>query len=199
MFCAYFLLIALAPFTTLSQSLIPKKIDKALNIAQLFNKSKCLEISMRANRDVITNKCGYCRSVGLTRSRPGGAPPVLRRYILPPYTKFTIPFRGPGSTRITNETACKGNSSTQNYQSNSQVQNNQTVHSDCVKLKRLQNGKVFLVNSCKFCKGVAIERKFSRVQRSSKQFFKLQPLQTISLNPKGASSVRILAQVNCKT
>ncbi len=71
---------------------------------------RCTRLFPTGGREVIINSCNTCRTVGITRKRPGIAVPVIRSFNVPAKSTFQVPFRGPGRSRITSERACKGES-----------------------------------------------------------------------------------------
>lgn len=62
----------------------------------------------QAGRETIANVCNACVTVTVERSRPGqnNDTPNIREFNIPGGTNQPLPFRGPGNTRIANETAC---------------------------------------------------------------------------------------------
>jgi len=73
--------------------------------------NKCVSIirDRQVSRETIVNRCGECRTVKVERQRPGSASgvPSLRTFTLPPGAAQPLPFRGPGSSRISADMACR--------------------------------------------------------------------------------------------
>ena len=61
---------------------------------------KCVHIVRRQGRNVLVNTCPVCRSVQVKHARPGGAAPSLRAFTLAETSRFVLPFRGPGQSRV---------------------------------------------------------------------------------------------------
>ena len=71
--------------------------------------NKCAQLVQdKGGRQTIWNRCGKCISVSVERRRPGSSNsiPNMRTYNIGVGSKQLLPFRGPGLTRITNETVC---------------------------------------------------------------------------------------------
>ncbi len=59
--------------------------------------------------DVLMNRCAVCMQIKVERRRPtSGTAPTMRDYTLPGGARQPMPFKGPGSTRVLSEYACKG-------------------------------------------------------------------------------------------
>ena len=69
--------------------------------------------------------------------------------------------------------------------------------STCVSLKRISNGVVLLVNSCKICKKVIIQRMHANGQSLSQELLKLKPLKSAIIQPKGGTQVKITHAAKC--
>ena len=174
---------------------ITSKINSSKNLRLVA--SQCLYLTKKYGREAIINKCTSCRSVGLTRKRPGIPAPIMRRYTIPANSKFSSPFRGPGQTRITSNTACKGNARTQHFNPKPKRHSSQKLDSRCVALKKMSSGQIFLVNSCNSCRGVAIERMNTAGLSLGRQIFKLMPLNASHVNHLGASRVGLIGEISC--
>lgn len=159
---------------------------------------KCVSLKKKSAREVIINNCNECRSVGITRKRSGIPTPVVRRYLVPARSQIFLPFRGPGQTRISNDLACKGNKESQNFKPLKNEGGLESSKSNCISLRQAANGKVILVNSCKLCRGVAIDR-LNKIGRSlGRQFLKINPLSIIEIRRFNASRVRLLGEISCE-
>ena len=62
----------------------------------------------QVGRETVANVCNACITVTVERRRPGQSNdmPNIREFNIPGGTNQLLPFRGPGGTRIANETAC---------------------------------------------------------------------------------------------
>ena len=197
----YFLLIILIFLVPTSSWSAPNspmisKISSSKNLRLVA--SQCVHLTKKYGSEAIINRCTSCRSVGLTRRRPGIPAPIMRRYTIPANSKFPTPFRGPGQTRITSDTACKGSAKAQSFNLKTKRDSSQNSGNRCVALKQMTNGQTFLVNSCHSCRGVAIERMNSAGRSLGRQIFKLKPLAASHVDNLGASRVGLIGEVSCK-
>ncbi|MEG3617604.1 hypothetical protein V5T82_03960 [Magnetovibrio sp. PR-2] len=77
--------------------------------ASAISINKCAQmLTDKAGRQTIFNRCTKCITVSVERRRPGNSNsiPNMRTYNIGVGSKQPLPFRGPGLTRITNETVC---------------------------------------------------------------------------------------------
>ena len=51
---------------------------------------RCTRLIPTGGREIIVNSCGACRTVGITRKRPGIAVPVIRSFNVPAKSTFPI-------------------------------------------------------------------------------------------------------------
>jgi len=153
--------------------------------------TRCTRLIRRGSSETLVNTCNTCRIVSVTRKRTGISTPVRREFNLAARSRFPVPFRGPGNTRITSDILCKGSPSKSAHPINS-VQTKK-----CVALEQRQNGKVVLVNSCGTCRGVAVHRVNKAGRSLGLQAYKLFPQAVAQVAPKGATSVTISGEVAC--
>lgn len=66
----------------------------------------CIFLVPDVSRETLINRCPACREVSLERTRAGEANPDRRTMIMPGEAAATLPFLGPGRTRIVGEQAC---------------------------------------------------------------------------------------------
>ena len=80
------------------------------DVASAIAINRCVRIvrDPQVNRETIVNTCKICRTVKVSRQRPGSATgvPTMRDLTLLPGTSQLLPFRGPGSTRIHSDAPC---------------------------------------------------------------------------------------------
>jgi len=164
-----------------------------LMLATPVDAASCVRIIRQGNSEVLYNKCNACRVVSLMRQRAGNALPVRREFTLSARSKFPVPFRGPGRTRITNDMGCKGEANAQKLQQSKPARTGK----QCVQLTQGPSGSVVLANSCKSCRGVAIKRMNISGRSLGQQVYKLLPQAVVSVKSKGAARVALLAEVAC--
>ena len=150
------------------------------------SKQRCVIARQRGGRSTLVNSCRECRSVSLQHKRPGSGFPVARTYSVPPRSEIQLSFRGTGATRILTDTPCRDKSTPSGA-------NNQR---DCAHLLKRKSGNVVLVNACKQCRAVSIERVASSGQRE-RRVFALTSRSHMTLAREGAAQIRIVADRAC--
>ena len=62
----------------------------------------------QGGRETIVNTCTICMTAKVQRRRPGSSTgtPTLRKFNLQGGSQMTLPFRGPGLTRLTGTMPC---------------------------------------------------------------------------------------------
>ncbi len=156
---------------------------------------RCTRLIPTGGREVIVNACNTCRVVGITRKRPGIAVPVIRSFNVPAKSTFPVPFRGPGRSRVTSERACKGEAGA----SKNLVEPGQKKKTDkaCVSLERAKTGGVALVNRCKVCKAVLIERQNRLGGNTQRQAYKVPGSMVLPVPSQGQSRVGLVGEIDC--
>ena len=99
--------ITFAGFMALSLLVFAGSVEKANAIPV----NKCARIiKSSVGSEILVNRCDVCMKIKVERKRPGnvGAVPTMRDYTMPAGSKQPLPFKGPGGTRISSESACKG-------------------------------------------------------------------------------------------
>ena len=158
---------------------------EAINPYLLNIATKCTRLVRSGNSEALVNTCGTCRVVGVIRKRAGIATPVRREFSLPARSRFPVPFRGPGRSRITSDIPCKGKKTTP------------AQGEKCVTLEQRGQGNVVLVNSCGTCRGVAVQRVNKTGRPLGLEAYKLFPQAVARVAPKGAAKVTIAGEVAC--
>ncbi len=167
----------------------PKGAKNPLLVPVALN--RCSRLIRSGGREVIYNACSSCRIVSITRKRPGIAVPVNRTFNVQGRSQFPVPFRGPGRSRITTEQACEG------VRNLVEPTPQQQARQQCVELKQTAAGGVVLVNSCKACRGVAIQRQNIAGKPLGRQVYKMEPQSIRQVKRKGAAKVGVLADIPC--
>ncbi len=158
-------------------------------------KGQCARLVPDGGREVIVNACSSCREVGITRKRPGNAVPVSRSYNVLPQSKFPVPFRGPGRSRITYELPCKGEPGAARNLVDPAPQ--KKAEEACVSLEKTRAGGVALVNRCRVCKAALIERRDRTGGGSQRQAYKVAPQSVVAVPSKGMAGVGLVGEIAC--
>ncbi len=167
--------------------LSPPAADAAAN--------KCTRLLPTGGREVIINQCSRCRIVNITRKRPGNAVPVSRSFNVQPHSQITVPFRGPGRSRITSELPCKGEAgAAENLADPNPRKKDPKI---CVGMEQTPGGGIALVNKCKVCKAALIERRNATGGDGKRQAYKVSPKSVVEVLSKGAAQIALLAEVDC--
>lgn len=154
---------------------------------------KCVRLSRRGASEVLLNSCGGCRIVAVARKRSGIAMPILRSFNVHPNAPYTLPFKGPGRSRITTIQNCQSDEA--DAKDATRKAGNEL--GKCVTLKQAVNGAAILVNRCNTCRGVAVQRLNINGKSMGRQAFKLKSKQTIVVKSKGASQLGLIAEIAC--
>ncbi len=157
--------------------------------------SRCARLLPRDGREVIVNNCSQCRIVNITRKRPGIAAPVSRSFNVQPKSTLQVPFRGPGRSRVTSVLPCRGEDGAAINLVNPGPQ--KKTANVCVSLEQAKAGGIVLVNKCRACKAVLVERQNRLGGKAKRQAYKMAPQSVQAVSSKGAARVGLLAEVNC--
>ncbi len=156
---------------------------------------RCARLVPRGGREIIINDCSQCKVVNITRKRPGIAVPVSRTFNVQPKSTFPVPFRGPGRSRVTSVLPCRGEKgAARNLVDDKPIKRTPKA---CVSLAKGKAGGIVLVNECKACKAVLIERQGGSGRTPRRQAYKMaaQSVQVVSSN--GATRVGLITEINC--
>lgn len=156
--------------------------------------NRCVRLMRRGGSETLVNTCGTCKIVGITRKRSGIAMPIRRSFNIQGGTSLDMPFRGPGSSRITSTQSCQDEAADARDADKSRLANNQ-----CLQLKQAVGGKVLLVNNCSTCRGGAVQRMNKIGQIVNRQAFRLKPKGETAVVSQGAAKVSIIADIACPT
>lgn len=154
--------------------------------------TRCVRLLRRGNAETLVNTCGTCKIVGITRKRTGVAIPIRRSFNIQGGTSLSMPFRGPGNSRVTSTQSCQDEAADARDHDKAK-----TATNSCVALKQATGGKVVLVNSCGTCRGAAIERMDRNGRVLNRQAFKIKPKDAATVVPQGAAKVGIIADFAC--
>jgi hypothetical protein len=159
-----------------------------------FISMKCVRLSRKGPSEILVNSCGGCRIVAVSRKRSGIAMPILRNFNVHPYAPYTLPFKGPGRSRITTIQNCQS----KDADTKDVVKRNMGNElGKCVVLKQMVNGSAVIINGCNTCRGVSVQRINKNGRAMNRQTFKLKPNQSTLVKPKGAVQLRLIAEIAC--
>ena len=151
--------------------------------------NRCTRLLRTTGGDVVVNTCETCREVSVVRRRPTGGAPSQRTYIVSAESRFPLPFRGPGHTRITSERACPGAAPPP-------AGNQRTEASACVQFRRTQDGRTVLINPCQECRTVQVERRDTAGNRAQSTVA-VGPQAMVPFRAGGAAEAEIVAEKPC--
>jgi hypothetical protein len=151
--------------------------------------AKCVELTRSIGGEKLVNGCGNCRLVSVERSRPGANFPTVRTITVPDKTRQALPFRGPGHTRITGESACPG--SADDWQGNPAARS-----PECIQFGQTYDGTAVLVNPCVECRTAAVER-IDLAGNLSFRSYPVAPKSTVDLPTDGLARARIVRDDPC--
>ena len=108
---------------------------------------KCLRVRRSDGANTLVNLCGTCVSAKLEHRRPRGDFPIHRDVTVPERGTVQLPlsFRS-GRTRILDEQRCGGGAT------------NEANAEQCVDLQQTRDGGRLLINTCRVCRTVVVER-----------------------------------------
>tara|TARA_E500000331_G_scaffold344358_1_gene380488 strand:+ start:994 stop:1467 length:474 start_codon:yes stop_codon:yes gene_type:complete len=152
----------------------------------------------KGHSEAVINTCDTCRRVAIQRRRVGASgAPVMRTYDLQPKSKFSLPFKGPGRSRVTSDVPCRGDLGGGSDLLNPGKGQRKNTQKQCVYLQGTKNNKVLLINRCSRCRAAAVAR-YSRSGKSlGRQFYKLAGGARTRIAPKGAARVGYLIDIPC--
>ena len=155
---------------------------------------KCVRLSRKRSKEILVNSCGGCRIVAVARKRSGIPIPILRSFNVHPNAPYTLPFKGPGRSRITTIQNCQ---SEESDVKDKLKRNTGNELGKCVILKQMVNGSAVIVNKCSTCRGAAVQRVNINGQLIDRQAYKLRPNQSIVVKSKGATQLGLIAEIAC--
>ena len=155
---------------------------------------KSLIVKRSSYQEFIFNRCEVCRVGTVIRSRPGSSVPSSRTYNIQARTNIVIPFKGPGASRLTRDSACEGQPG---GPTNLLDTKNSNTNQNCLKLVR-KNNKVNLVNSCSSCRKGAVIRMDRSGQQKKIAGYALGANQIKQLPSDGFSHIRLLIDKKCR-
>lgn len=156
---------------------------------------RCIRIQRQGMTETLVNICSVCQRATIIRSRPGSEVPVGRSYDIQPKSTFPVPFRGPGSTRVTNETVCPADAQAANS-----ADSNLLPPSDgksCISMQRSGRAGVVLVNRCGECRSVSIQRINTNGAVGARGFMMVVGGASLPVPSEGYAGVALLGESSC--
>ena len=159
---------------------------------------QCARMYSQQFREFVVNSCNTCRRVAVQRRRVGlYSAPIMRTYDLQAKTKFPLPFKGPGRSKITSDVPCRD----QAGGGQSILRPAQTQPLDqpknCVSSHRSRNFGLTLINDCKECRAVALGSYSLSGKLNGRRFYKLKPHKRIHIRSNRNSRVHYLKDFPC--
>ncbi len=151
---------------------------------------RCIRMVQDRSGKYLINTCTKCRTVKVSHRRPGGMPPISRTFPLPAKGKMALPFKGPGTTRLKSETACRETSRQDGGAAGA------AAGKRCVQLARRRDGGVSLYNGCAACRVVVAERT-ARNGAKSLETYGVSGGATLPMPDTGAPAVKIISDKPC--
>lgn len=156
----------------------------------------CVRLMRSGGQEVLVNTCGACRKVLVTRERRGVlGPPDLRSFTVFEGARHTLPFKGPGRTRLGVEEPCAGPSHQQ--MDPDDLVRNASETFQCVRALNIRGRGVMLTNTCAGCRAVVVER--TKSGRPPKREAVTLPGRSMTpLRAAGYTGGRLLREGGCR-
>ncbi|MDP6787580.1 MAG: hypothetical protein QF830_07565 [Rhodospirillales bacterium] len=147
---------------------------------------RCLRIRKSGGTSSVVNLCGACVSAKLQHQRPRGDFPIHRDVVVPERGTVQLPlsFRS-GRTRILDEKRCGGGAA---MEANAE---------QCVGLQQARDGNRLLVNTCRACRAVVVERVSGQGDRSMRTYI-IDAMTYLPYGGGGADHDRVLVERPCR-
>ena len=160
--------------------------------------SRCAHLIAKNYREFVFNYCNSCRRVGIRRRRIGTRnAPVMRIYDLQPNSKFSLPFKGPGRSRVTSDVPCRDKAGVGRDIINPGKGQRAKQPQTCVSWQNNGTLGITLVNNCGKCRAVALARYSRSGKPIGRHFYKLNPHKNMRILPKGGARISYLTDFTC--
>ncbi|MBL95553.1 MAG: hypothetical protein CMF70_09660 [Magnetovibrio sp.] len=157
-------------------------------------KNSCLTlIRGESNSETIYNRCTICRIVTIIRSRPGNSVPSSRTYNIQPNTYISVPFKGPGASRITRNSPCEG---APGGPINLIEKKKKSEQQKCLQIIG-KNGRFYLVNQCSQCRKGGILRTEKSSGKKNFKGYKIPGKNVQPLASLGFSQAKLVIDAHC--
>ncbi len=160
--------------------------------------SKCARMYSQQIREFVVNSCNTCRRVAVQRRRVGlYSAPIMRTYDLQPKTKFPLPFKGPGRSKIASDVPCRDQAGGgQNILKPSQIQTLDQPK-NCISSRNNRKFGLTLINNCRECRTVALASYSRSGKLNRRRFYKLKPHKRIHIRSSQGSRISYLKDFAC--
>ncbi|MEK9752460.1 MAG: hypothetical protein VW338_04515 [Rhodospirillaceae bacterium] len=159
---------------------------------------ECVRTYAQGHSEFLVNACDTCRRVAITHRRYGSnGSPAMRTYDLQPKSKFPLPFKGAGRSRVTSDVPCRDEAGGGQDLLNPGKGRREEAPKTCVSLQSTARNGVVLVNQCGGCRAAAVVRYAANGQSMGREFFKVLGRGVVPVPAKGAAKVGYLADVDC--
>ncbi len=155
----------------------------------------CLRLRRGRTGDTLVNNCGFCVSVGVVRERGRGLVPDSRKFHVPGKSKFSLPFKGPGVTRIKSRAACTGEAGT-GSSLEQELGRTAATRQKCLSFVST-GGSLALQNHCGKCRVVSIERYGANQVSLGREFMAIGPNARQAVPARGAAQAGVVSEVDC--
>ncbi len=147
---------------------------------------RCLRIRQSGGTSTVVNLCGACVSAKLQHQRPRGDFPIHRDVVVPERGTVQLPlsFRS-GRTRVLEEQRCGGGAA---IEANGE---------QCVDLQQARDGNRLLVNTCRACRAVVVERVSGQGDRSMRTYT-INAMTYLPYGAAGKDRARVLLERPCR-
>ena len=156
-------------------------------IFQRVAAKRCLRIRQSGGASTLVNLCGACVSAKLEHQRPTGNFPIHRDVTVPDRGSVQLPlsFRS-GRTRVLEEQRCGGGTTS-----------DEAKEEQCVGLQQARDGSRLLVNNCRACRAVVMERVSSQGDRSM-QAYTIGAMTYLPYGVAGKDRARVVVEKPCR-
>lgn len=147
---------------------------------------RCLRMRKTGGTSTLVNLCGSCVRAKLEHQRPRGNFPIHRDVTVPQRGTVQLPlsFRS-GRTRVLDEQRCSGGAT------------DEANGEHCIDLQQARDGGRMLVNNCRACRAVVVERVSSRGNRSM-QTYTIAAKTYLPYGVAGTDRSRVLLEKPCR-
>jgi len=158
--------------------------------------NRCVRLVRQSGQERLVNTCGSCRIVQVKRERSQvTGPPALRSYTVIEGGNVTLPFKGPGRTRLATEQPC-ASPSQQSVPVEDQIVQDPGSY-QCIRPLSVPGQGLVLANICQECRAVIVER--SKSGRPLKMEAVTLPGKSMTpLAAKGATGARLIQEGACR-
>lgn len=157
--------------------------------------AQCVRLVPTQTGEKLVNLCQSCRMATVMRSRTASQTPVSRQFSLRPRSEFDLPFKGPGRTRITVDTACEGTpGAAPNIAAEAEAAADRRK---CMRLTAAPDGGLQLVNGCTLCRTAEVRRIDAAAKNYADESFSVPGGKVAPVPAKGYAHAVVIAEAAC--